>query len=84
MTIRHFSGPRLVERRAGFCPNCGKRVTRSRTFEQTVNPFNRNPDGSVKSWGEVQEDVYREAAEWVPDFTHCSALSDPKPPEEKR
>lgn len=52
--------------RHGKCPTCGKRVTRSRTFEQTVNPFNKNEDGSVKTWAEVSADVRREAAAWDP------------------
>lgn len=56
---------------SGKCPNCGKRVTRSRTFEHTINPFNRNADGAPKTYSEVRADVVAEADAWVPDFTHC-------------
>lgn len=55
----------------GKCPGCGKTVTRSRTFSQTVNPFHKNADGSVKTPDEVRESVNREADAWVPDFAHC-------------
>jgi len=55
---------------AGKCPECGKRVQRSRVFKQAVNPFNRNKDGSIKSYPEVRAAVNAEANAWVPDFTH--------------
>lgn len=55
----------------GKCPNCGKTVTRSKQFWMTVNPFNRNPDGSVRTAEEIRADVNAEADAWVPDFTHC-------------
>ena len=42
----------------------GKRRKRQKTFEQTVNPFNRNADGSVKSHDQVREDVRAEALAW--------------------
>ena len=52
-------------------------MQRRKTFEQTVNPFNRNTDGSVKTRDEVAEAVKAEALAWVPDFTHeaCKAVS---------
>jgi hypothetical protein len=54
----------------GICPVCGRVSSRSRTFEMTVNPFNRNLDGIVKTRAEVRADVDAEAAAWIPDFTH--------------
>ena len=54
----------------GKCPVCGKRVVRKATFEHTVNPFNKNKDGNIKSDSEVRQDVNAEADRWVPDFTH--------------
>lgn len=56
--------------RTGKCPVCGKRVRRASTFENTINPFNRNPDGTVRTPQEVRANVERIADEWVPDFTH--------------
>lgn len=58
----------------GKCPVCEKRVVRSRTFDQTVNPWNRNDDGTVKSRPEVLDAVKAQAAVWSPNFLHeaCS------------
>jgi hypothetical protein len=68
-----FSGPTTQRRRVGKCPGCGKRVTRSCTFEHTVNPFNRHPtEDRPKTWEEVAVDVRAKADAWQPDFT-CQA-----------
>lgn len=40
-------------RKSGPCEVCGKPATRSRTFTNTVNPWNRNPDGTVRTRAEV-------------------------------
>ena len=54
----------------GNCPVCGKRVRRSRTFTQTVSPFNRNPDGTVRTRAQVSAAVVAKSRTWQPDFTH--------------
>ena len=43
------------------CDGCGKRATRYFTAEQTVNPYNKNDAGSVKSPDEIHEEVKAEA-----------------------
>lgn len=48
------------------CPGCGKSRVIRRTFYQTVNPFNRNDDGTVKTYLQVQNSVRQEAADWEP------------------
>lgn len=73
-----FTGPAVTTARTGLCPTCGEKTRRSRTFQHTVNPFNRRPDGSPKTWTEVRADVEAEAAAWTPDpavFEHdrCQA-----------
>lgn len=73
MTTYHFYGPSTKRKHASKCPVCGKRVTRSRTFEHTVNPFNCVGEGAErrpKTWDEVAADVHAEADAWVPDFRH--------------
>jgi hypothetical protein len=68
-----FTGPVTSRKHTGKCPVCNKRVTRSRTFEKTVNPFNRNKEtGLIKTWEEVASEVNAEADAWVPDFTHSA------------
>jgi predicted RNA-binding Zn-ribbon protein involved in translation (DUF1610 family) len=47
------------------CPVCGKRLRRQRTFEQTINPYNRNEDGTVKTRNEIRAELAAQAAEWA-------------------
>lgn len=70
MPTHNFTGPKVRCERKGKCPACGKRVLRSRTFEQTVNPFNRNANGVPKTWEEVFADVRAQADAWQPNFAH--------------
>jgi hypothetical protein len=57
--------------RKGVCGVCGKRGRRQRTFTMTVNPWNKNPDGSVRSRSEVVEANREKAREWQREaFVH--------------
>jgi hypothetical protein len=66
LTVR-FDEIKCSSTRNGKCA-CGKRVTRSKTFYQTVNPYNRNKDGSPKTRNEVWDSVREEARNWNPVF----------------
>lgn len=68
-TIR-FQPVQTVRVLVGKCPVCGKQTTRRKTFEHTINPFNKNADGTVKDWAQVRQDVNAEANAWVPDHRH--------------
>lgn len=46
--------------RKGNCSRCGKKRSRRLRFQQTVNPFNTNPDGSIKTYEEVAIAVRQE------------------------
>lgn len=46
------------------CPVCGKKARRERTFEGTINPYNRNASGQVKTRPEVQADLQALARVW--------------------
>jgi hypothetical protein len=41
----------------GLCRVCNRKRTRTITEEQTVNPFNKNEDGTIKSYFEVVQSV---------------------------
>jgi hypothetical protein len=60
--IRWPSGRRTLK-----CRNCGRRFTRSRTFTQTVNPWNKNADGEIKTRHEIYAELKAEANAWQPD-----------------
>lgn len=51
----------------GQCAVCGKGAERSRVFGQTLNPFNKNADGSVKTAAEIRREVNSEALAWQND-----------------
>lgn len=42
----------------------GKKKIQQKTFSQTVNPFNKNLDGSIKSAKEIIAELKEEIAEW--------------------
>jgi hypothetical protein len=46
------------------CPGCGKKLRRQRTFGQTLNPFNKNADGQVKTELDIVRELHATAAEW--------------------
>lgn len=56
--------------RVGKCEKCGKRWRKTKSFTQTVNPFNRTALGAIKNSEEVYEDVRLEASNWQPK--HCA------------
>lgn len=54
------------------CAACGKNVSRSRTFDATINPFNLNENGDAKSYAEVRESLRQKAIEWVAAPDYCT------------
>lgn len=52
--------------RKGSCIVCGKKMSRSRTFSQTVSPFNRDENRVPKSYDEVLKAVREQALAWNP------------------
>jgi hypothetical protein len=70
-----FRQIKTIVKKSGKCPICGKRSTKQQTICNTVNPFNKDKDGNVKSPDQVYQDVKAEAANWKPDFT-CSTCKE--------
>lgn len=56
------------------CRKCNKRFRRQHTFTATVNPFNKNPDGTVRTPQEIRAVLRAQADEWSPDnlCTNCA------------
>jgi hypothetical protein len=46
------------------CAGCGKKVRRQRTFEQTINPFNKHADGIPKSRIDILGELKNKADAW--------------------
>lgn len=45
---------------------CGKKVRRSTTLSQTVNPWNRDADGNPKSEQQIRAELRKQAETWHP------------------
>lgn len=45
-------------------PDCRKKMVRSMRFEQTINPFNTNPDGTQKGAIQIKEEVVAAGKAW--------------------
>jgi hypothetical protein len=59
------------------CRACGKTLTRSTTLIQTVNPFNKNPDGTMKTEEQIWTELRAQAQAWTPSndiHSACAAL----------
>lgn len=59
-----FEVVRLYGRKQVKCPTCGRRVTRSKEFSQTINPFNKNADGEPKNRYEILAELRQARDEW--------------------
>ena len=46
------------------CTGCGKRLRRQRTFEMTLNPWNRNAQGQPRTRQEILDALQAQADEW--------------------
>lgn len=60
---------RIVRWRNGKCP-CGKRHRSSKSFQQTINPYNCI-NGRRKNKEEIIQELEIEAEKWVNDPVHC-------------
>lgn len=50
----------------------GKRRQMTRKFFQTINPFNRRPDGAPKTRAEIMVELKAEADAWASDIGHAA------------
>ena len=68
-----FQQCKTWRKKSGRCVACGKRTTRSKTFINTVNPWNVNVAGQMKTVPEVYQDLNREADAWYAEDLTCAA-----------
>lgn len=59
----NFQQIKLTGRKSGKC-GCGKVRTRSMTFVQTINPWNKNAKGEPKNSSEILHELGVERDEW--------------------
>lgn len=54
---------------SGKCSICGKAMRKTKTFYQTLNPYNTK-NGISKTEPEIYEEITEEAKEYKPTFIH--------------
>jgi hypothetical protein len=65
-----FETVKIGGRKSGKCV-CGKRVSRAKTFEQTINPYNQK-DGRPKTYREIMVELVDEREKWCAIPVHCA------------
>jgi len=50
---------------------CGRRLTRSKKFYQTLNPFNKLPTGEIKSGQDIYYELAISRSAWEKDPETC-------------
>ena len=65
MTIYHFKELKIKKIKYGYCDKCNKKYQESRTFSQTINPWNKNSDGSIKTHHDIYKELDIQADEWL-------------------
>jgi hypothetical protein len=64
MTRVTFDEVYLYADKSGTCEKCGKPARRAKKFWQTLNPFNKNSEGLVKSRQEIYTELNHEISAW--------------------
>ena len=65
-----FDEVKLKGKKVGKCV-CGKRLTRSRMFSQTLNPYNLK-DGRLKTRINIIQELEDDRARWTNIPVHCA------------
>lgn len=65
MTIVQFEQIKVTAQKRFDCSRCGKQCQRTRSFAQTLNPFNKNADGTVKDRQTINIQIRDEAKAWL-------------------
>lgn len=71
MTIYVFEEVFQRRVKSGKC-GCGVRRTRARKFLQTINPYNRNASGDVKTREEIYKELDAAGDKWMSEPITCS------------
>jgi hypothetical protein len=53
------------------CSSCNKTLRRQKIFSQTLNPFNKNKDGSLKTRFQIKDELVKDASQWRETPTLC-------------
>lgn len=58
------------------CPSCSKKVRRQTTLTMTLSPYNKNPDGTVRSARQIREALLEQAQQWSAEPVMCTPCTE--------
>lgn len=64
MTLYRFEEIRRAAHKRVKCAGCGKLLKRQHTFTQTLNPFNKNANGTIKDRLDIWRELVAECEAW--------------------
>jgi hypothetical protein len=67
MTIVNFKIVKIQGAKTVVCSKCGKKRKRQKTFYMTINPWNKNADGTVRDRTDICVALEAEKKEWKQD-----------------
>lgn len=67
----NFQEIKFHAQKSGKCVTCGKRRKRTKVFWQTLNPFNKKANGTIKTRLDIMEENKAEASEWEKVSIDC-------------
>lgn len=79
MTVYRYAEVKVPARKRVPCAGgCGKKLNRLTTFTATENPFNKNPDGTVRTRAEIREVLLERKRAWeaLTDDQWCAECSE--------
>lgn len=59
-----FDSVKRTRQKRVRCSVCGKSMRRQRTVQQTINPWNKNSDGEIKTREEIWTELGQELDTW--------------------
>ena len=66
-----FQEIKLKASKSGKCVICSKSRRRSKTFSQTLNPFNKTESGDVKSISTIRAELADDILAWKKEPINC-------------
>lgn len=66
----NFQEVALHSSKSGKC-GCGKRRSRSQKFWQTLSPWNKNDDGSIKDASQIRNELAEQIRAWKAEPITC-------------
>lgn len=79
----YYEEVKVSASKSGKC-HCGKKLTRKTTFMQTISPFNKNADGTLKDRNAILAELHEEAQQWKQEPCRHTGMEWSQMPKEEK